>query len=287
MVRILIAAAVALGALVGYLLIVGGPAEQAEPNAPSQRAAAQTSLADVPDFPLRDEGESKTYVVLMNSVGGRFVFQPAALRVQPGDTVLWWNLGDNHSTTAYAPPNTRAGGVSVPQRIPEGAQSWDSGILGIQERGITFSYTFELPGTYDYYCFPHEFLGMVGRIVAGAPGGPAEGAGPEGLSEDAAAQLEALPSELIASKRGTTFAWEAELNAAFFHSFNDEHGAALQIAQRLVDGADQIAPLLGGEAERFRALLAEFRDLVESDAGFGPLSDQRDELVALLAGARS
>jgi len=37
-----------------------------------------------------------------------------------------------------------------------------------------FEYTFEKPGTYDYYCIPHKSVGMVGRIVVGSPGGPAE-----------------------------------------------------------------------------------------------------------------
>jgi hypothetical protein len=31
--------------------------------------------------------------------------------------------------------------------------------------GGTFSYTFEEPGRYDYYCIPHESLGMVGSVT--------------------------------------------------------------------------------------------------------------------------
>ena len=37
-----------------------------------------------------------------------------------------------------------------------------------------FDYQFTVEGTYDYYCIPHQTLGMVGRIVCGNPGGPAE-----------------------------------------------------------------------------------------------------------------
>ena len=32
----------------------------------------------------------------------------------------------------------------------------------------------EVEGTYDYFSRNHEILGMVGRIVVGRPGGPAE-----------------------------------------------------------------------------------------------------------------
>ncbi|MFW5937619.1 MAG: plastocyanin/azurin family copper-binding protein, partial [Halanaeroarchaeum sp.] len=39
--------------------------------------------------------------------------------------------------------------------------------------------TFATEGTYDYYCMPHQSLGMVGRFVVGEPGGPADGSMPE------------------------------------------------------------------------------------------------------------
>ena len=29
----------------------------------------------------------------------------------------------------------------------------------------TFSFTFEEPGTYDYFCIPHEKMGMVGSVT--------------------------------------------------------------------------------------------------------------------------
>ena len=31
--------------------------------------------------------------------------------------------------------------------------------------GGTFSFTFDEPGTYDYFCIPHEDLGMVGSVT--------------------------------------------------------------------------------------------------------------------------
>lgn len=31
--------------------------------------------------------------------------------------------------------------------------------------GGTFSYTFEEPGRYDYYCIPHESMGMIGSVT--------------------------------------------------------------------------------------------------------------------------
>lgn len=67
-------------------------------------------------------------------------------------------MAGTHSATAYA------------DRIPEDATAFDSGTIS---QG-SFEHTFETPGTYDYYCIPHKSIGMVGRIVVGSPGGPAE-----------------------------------------------------------------------------------------------------------------
>jgi plastocyanin/uncharacterized membrane protein len=85
-------------------------------------------------------------------------FDPVGLFVEPGTTVRFEIAGGSHSATAY------------PERIPTAADAFDSGVIS----GGAFEHTFEEPGTYDYYCTPHESMGMVGRVVVGDPGGPAE-----------------------------------------------------------------------------------------------------------------
>jgi plastocyanin len=73
-------------------------------------------------------------------------FAPANITVEPGTTVTWVQSGNNpHTTTSY-----------------DGL--WDSGLLP-GGSGQTFSFTFEEPGTYDYFCIPHEDLGMVGTVT--------------------------------------------------------------------------------------------------------------------------
>ena len=73
-------------------------------------------------------------------------FDPANITVEPGTTVTWVHSGNNpHTTTSY-----------------DGL--WDSGMIEGGSGG-TFSFTFEEPGTYDYFCIPHESLGMIGSIT--------------------------------------------------------------------------------------------------------------------------
>ncbi|GAA0281516.1 plastocyanin/azurin family copper-binding protein [Halobacterium noricense] len=89
---------------------------------------------------------------------GNNYFDPIGLHVEPGTTVRFEIAAGAHSATAYE------------NRIPADGSAFDSGTIS----SGAFEYTFEAPGTYDYYCIPHKTVGMVGRIVVGSPGGPAE-----------------------------------------------------------------------------------------------------------------
>lgn len=115
-------------------------------------------------------GEIPEDTVLMVTEGSEYYFDPIGLLVEPGTTITFEIESGGHSSTAYHPDN------GDDQRIPDGAASWNSGTL--TEQGATFEHTFETEGTYDYYCIPHKALGMVARIVVGAPGGPADGSMP-------------------------------------------------------------------------------------------------------------
>ena len=119
--------------------------------------------------PTTSGGEA---TVQMITGGGSYYFDPIGLAVEPGTTVSFENDSGSHSALSYKD----GVGQASTTRIPEGAKSWESSIL--TESGATFEHTFETEGTYDYFCGPHKTLGMVGRIVVGDPGGPAEGSMP-------------------------------------------------------------------------------------------------------------
>ena len=76
-------------------------------------------------------------------------FDQANITVEQGTTVTWVQNGENpHTTTSY-----------------DGL--WDSGMMA-GGSGATSSFTFDEPGTYDYYCIPHESQGMVGTVTVTA-----------------------------------------------------------------------------------------------------------------------
>jgi plastocyanin len=119
-----------------------------------------------------DGTEPQTTTIAMETDGGKYYFDPTGLFVKPGETVTWKIKSGAHSTTAYE----KGTGPASVTRIPASATAWNSGI--VSEQGATFTHTFDTKGTYDYFCIPHKSLGMVGRIVVGEPGGPAEGSMP-------------------------------------------------------------------------------------------------------------
>jgi len=281
MTRILIVVALAAGLLLGWLLVTGA----SRSPAPLQPESQPAQLA----LPLRQAGQAKTYVVLMRADGG-FRFDPPALRVEAGDSVLWFNLDDNHSTTAYSPDNQKAGGVTAELRIPRGAKSWDSGILGIGGKGLTFEHTFQIQGTYDYYCFPHEFLGMVGRLVVGAPGGPAEEK-PLSAGLSKAAQQKMPSTALVMTGMGN---WAAEINRVLFQVFQKDLPGALKQAKALLAayragqgraGSLYAALQRSGMQGKFAELLAQYGKLLQAQGSFEELNRQADQLKTILTQA--
>lgn len=153
---------------------------------------------------MRMSGAASAQEMPVISMGNNF-FDPIGIRVEPGTTVRFEIEAGTHSATAYD------------NRIPSEATSFDSGV--ISEGG--FEHTFDTPGTYDYYCIPHQSMGMVGRIVVGKPGGPAEdGPIPDGTVPD---------SETIVNQGTVT-------NEAFKESHGDAGGGMMGAGSGMMNG---------------------------------------------------
>nr|WP_233752251.1 MULTISPECIES: plastocyanin/azurin family copper-binding protein [Halostella] len=92
-----------------------------------------------------------------------FYFDPTGLYVEPGDTVRFSANSPFHNVMAYHP------GFAQTRRVPEETPPISSPMFA---EGAYWLYTFDRPGVYDLYCGPHEFLGMVVRVVVGEASGP-------------------------------------------------------------------------------------------------------------------
>lgn len=119
----------------------------------STAAAEKTITVTAP----QESSQGQVHIVKMvTTQDGRNFFDPAEITITVGDTVRWVNECEEgvacvHSAQAY------------PDKIPAGAEVFDSTLLTGQ--GLTYEHTFTIPGEYEYFCLPHEALGMKGKII--------------------------------------------------------------------------------------------------------------------------
>lgn len=78
-------------------------------------------------------------------VGGEEnIYTPETVTIGVGETITWTNVGGYHNVVA-----------------DDG--SFDSGAPSVDD--WVYTYTFNIPGTYTYYCTPHQTEGMTGTVI--------------------------------------------------------------------------------------------------------------------------
>lgn len=115
------------------------------------------ACAPAPGANSRPSGSAGEGAVVEMTDELRFV--PDQLTVNVGDTVTWRNTG----SVAHTATDDRGKAQDAANAVlPEGAEPWDSGNIAAGEE---WSYTFQTPGEYTYFCIPHELAGMVARLT--------------------------------------------------------------------------------------------------------------------------
>ncbi|WP_318569162.1 cupredoxin domain-containing protein [Salinigranum marinum] len=194
-----------------------------ETTAAINEAVADGSLTgdDLPDGGTQIDGEqlSVTAVAeaLVDTAG--FHFDPAGLRVQPGDVVLFNAESPDHGVAAFHQRHGRQ------NRVPAGVGPLSAPLVPV---GGFWLAQFDTEGVYDLYCPPHGVFGMVMRVVVwdgdgsvpqldiGPPGRPPEeenalpsivaGLNPNVPSSAAALESQALTPENVVDQG--TVGWQ-------------------------------------------------------------------------------
>jgi len=90
--------------------------------------------------------------MLNKGANGAMVFEPALVKVAPGDTVTFVATDKGHNAEI------------ISGMIPAGAAPFK----GKMNQNLTVK--FSKPGVYGYKCLPHYGMGMVGAVIVGNPG---------------------------------------------------------------------------------------------------------------------
>jgi plastocyanin len=93
-------------------------------------------------------------------------FSPETVTISVGDTVTWDNgSSEQHTVTAEEsdlPDGADYFASGDPASEDEANDDVSAGFIG---PGESYAHTFDMPGTYRYYCIPHQEAGMEGTIV--------------------------------------------------------------------------------------------------------------------------
>merc|ERR1719460_562791 len=120
------------------LKITAAPAKVARVSAKAQNKAASFAAG-----------------VKLGSDSGGLVFDPSTVTIKKGEKVTWTN-------NAGFPHNVVFDEDAVPDGVDvDSLSSYDL----LNAPGESHSATFDVAGTYEYYCEPHQGAGMAGKVV--------------------------------------------------------------------------------------------------------------------------
>ncbi|MFC6614081.1 halocyanin domain-containing protein [Halopenitus salinus] len=113
-------------------------------------AAYDGWLEDVSNYEGTVDHTGEDEVTVTVGAGNGLLFDPPAILVDPGTTVVWeWSgQGGQHNVV-------HADGDAFGSELTE-------------EAGYTFEHVFEEEGTFPYSCEPHETVGMKGVVAVGS-----------------------------------------------------------------------------------------------------------------------
>jgi halocyanin-like protein len=147
-----------VGALAGVASVAGcsggggsGGSESDESGGGGDGGSGDSSayggwLDDAPNYDgtAADRTGQETVTVTVGA-GNGLIYEPVAVDVSPGTTVVWeWTgRGGQHN-------------------VKEASGSFESELASAE--GTTYERTFDAPGVVRYYCVPHQAVGMKGVV---------------------------------------------------------------------------------------------------------------------------
>lgn len=113
--------------------------------------ATATETPTATTTPATTAAAPQSAVEVLVGANSRARFGPETFRLERGGTVTWVWEGNSHNVV----PSTQPGDADW-SGTPGGTRTYDA--------GYEYEYTFEVPGSYEYYCSVHRGIGMTGSF---------------------------------------------------------------------------------------------------------------------------
>ena len=131
----------------------GQQTQQAAPPAGGQPAAQAAATGAV-------------HEVKMELRDGKYIYDPVQLTIKVGDTVRWINISGMPHNVAFYQDKIPAGAADVLNTTMPNKMGPLSGPLLTDSLAVyQVSFAGAPAGRYDYYCLPHEALGMKATLT--------------------------------------------------------------------------------------------------------------------------
>jgi plastocyanin len=104
------------------------------------------AIASTPGVTLAQANGTTGSTTVRVGPNGRLVFEPATVRIRPGESIEWVWDSPGHNVVS---------------------DQGDWGHEPLENAGYAYSYTFEEPAEYSYVCEPHASAGMTGTVTVG------------------------------------------------------------------------------------------------------------------------
>ena len=132
------------------------------------------ALAAAPSSPSEGVSAATRHRVRMIQQGTQYKFDPANLRILPGDTVDFVNVSGWPHNVQFFPNRIPPGSADVLNRaMPNRMGPLAGPMLTAPNAVYRIVFTGVPEGTYDYFCLPHQALGMTATLVVARSAAPA------------------------------------------------------------------------------------------------------------------
>jgi plastocyanin len=149
----------------------GGRSESVGGEAPASAASSASGVTSAPRSAVpagaaaRGDGETHN-VQMLRTPDGALRFQPERLMIKVGDRVRWHNVsGGPHNVAFVAATLPRGAKDFLTGTMTETMRPLEGRLLFAPNEVYELSFAEAPPGRYEYYCTPHELLGMKGVIT--------------------------------------------------------------------------------------------------------------------------